>query len=190
MAEAFDFFDAVAFPWVIVVEAAYSDDPADRGNWTGGARGYGELKGTKYGISAKSYPHIDIKNLTLDEASAIYRRDYWGAVRGAEMPRPIALAVFDAAVLHGVDRASKWLQRSLGVVVDGIIGPVTIEATRTAVISRVLPEFQSWRGAHIAAQHDDHYVRGWLHRLFRLDLACVRLVSGSLTSLTKSEGIE
>ena len=49
-------------------EGGYQDNPADPGNWTGGKVGHGVMKGTKYGISAESYPHLDIKNLTVVEA--------------------------------------------------------------------------------------------------------------------------
>lgn len=41
-----------AFDRLIGHEGGYSDDPTDNGNWTGGKRGAGLLKGTKYGIGA------------------------------------------------------------------------------------------------------------------------------------------
>jgi len=50
--------------------------PEDDSNCAGSKQGRGELKGTKYGIAAKSYPHLDIKNLTLDQAKAIYMQDF------------------------------------------------------------------------------------------------------------------
>ena len=49
-----------AFDIIVGVEGGFSLDPNDPGNWTGGKRGVGELKGTRWGISAKSYPHLDI----------------------------------------------------------------------------------------------------------------------------------
>lgn len=93
-------------------EGGYTDDPNDRGNWTSGKVGVGELKGTKYGISAASYPHLDIKNLTIDQAKEIYRKSYWEAVSGDSRPFPEALAVFDFAVNSGVRRALEmWNQK-------------------------------------------------------------------------------
>lgn len=32
---------------------------------------------TKFGITKRSYPHLNIRDLTLDDARAIYRRDFW-----------------------------------------------------------------------------------------------------------------
>lgn len=91
-------------------EGEYQNHPQDIGNWTGCAVGKGELKGTKYGISACSYPELDIENLTREQARAIYRRDYWQASGAAQLPWPANLLVMDTAVLHGVGTAQKWLK--------------------------------------------------------------------------------
>ena len=50
----------LAIPRVITNEGGYVNDPDDPG---------GE---TKYGISKRSYPALDIKNLTVEQATAIY----------------------------------------------------------------------------------------------------------------------
>ena len=60
-------------------EGGFTIDRNDPGNWTGGKVGKGKLKGTKYGIAANTYPKLDIKNLTVAQAEAIYKRDYWDA---------------------------------------------------------------------------------------------------------------
>lgn len=99
-----------------ISEGGYVNDPVDPG---------GE---TKYGISKRSYPDVDIKNLTWDKAAAIYKRDYWDAVRGDDLPSGVDLVAFDAAVNSGVSRGAKWLQKAVGVTQDGRIGPVTIDA--------------------------------------------------------------
>ena len=89
-------------------EGNYTDNPEDHGNWTGGKKGVGELKGTKYGISAASYPHLDIRNLTMQQADDIYYRDYWLASGADKLPWPYALFAFDTAVLHGVGTSRAW----------------------------------------------------------------------------------
>jgi hypothetical protein len=90
-------------------EGGYQNIHNDAGNWTGGAVGVGELKGTKYGITAASYPHLDIKNLTPEQAERIYRADYWQASGANTLSWPACLLVFDTAVLHGVGTAKAWL---------------------------------------------------------------------------------
>jgi hypothetical protein len=91
--------------FILKIEGGFQNDPNDPGNWTGGAVGIGELKGTKYGISAASYPDLDIVNLTVPEASVIYERDYWRESGADELPWPLCLAHCDLAVNGGVGRA-------------------------------------------------------------------------------------
>lgn len=109
-------------------EGNYSNDPRDPGNWTGGKVGVGELKGTKYGVSAKSYPHLDIINLTLAEAKVIAKRDYWDLVRGDDLPPAVAHAIFDTAYNQGVGAAIILFQKAVKVTPDGNFGPLTLQA--------------------------------------------------------------
>ncbi len=117
-----------AHAFVAAHEGGFQADPRDPGNWTGGGVGRGECRGTNWGISARAYPAVDIRALTREQAAALYRRDYWDRVRGDELPPPLALLVYDFAVLAGVSRAAKTLQRVLGVAQDGVIGPATLAA--------------------------------------------------------------
>jgi lysozyme family protein len=98
-----------AFSHVIGNEGGFADNQLDPGNWTSGKAGVGECRGTKFGISAHAYPNVDIRNITLDEARAIYRRDYWDKVQADTLPGPLALLAFDAAVNNGIGRAGQWL---------------------------------------------------------------------------------
>lgn len=90
-------------------EGGYQNNPNDIGNWTGCAVGVGINKGTKFGISACAYPELDIVNLTMQQADAIYFRDYWQASGADKMAWPYCLIVFDTSVLHGVGAAQTWL---------------------------------------------------------------------------------
>ena len=116
------YFDE-CFERLIGHEGGYVNNPRDPG---------GE---TKYGISKRAYPAVDIKGLTLDGAKAIYRRDYWGRARCDDLPRNVAFDVFDAAVNSGPGQAVRWLQRAVGVADDGQAGPVTL-----AAVGRIDPE--------------------------------------------------
>lgn len=82
---------------------------------------------TKYGITARDFPHLDIKNLTIEQAKAIYRDKYWNKVRGDRINnQDIANQVFDFAVNAGYSRATKTIQELLKIKVDGIFGEQTI----------------------------------------------------------------
>lgn len=89
-------------------------NPNDPGNWTGGRKGVGQLKGTKYGIAANTYPHLDIKNLTLEQADAIYIRDYWPKAWGDSWPEGFDQVTYDATVNSGPGRGPLWTCRALG----------------------------------------------------------------------------
>lgn len=93
-----NFEKAVAF--VLSHEGLYSNNPADPG---------GE---TKYGISKRAHPDMDIKNLTLDEAKAIYRNGYWDDCNCDMLPYPFDVAIFDTAVNMGKTAALKIKGRS------------------------------------------------------------------------------
>lgn len=158
---------AISFTLSDRIEGEFSLDPKDRGNWTGGKVGEGELVGTKHGISAAAYPQLDIKSLTKSQAVDIYWRDYWMPIRGSELPPRVAGVVFDAAVNHGVAGAAKQLQRAVGVEDDGIIGPRTLAAARNReqddVIAAALQErVFAWMKAPSWKDHG----RGWIRRGF------------------------
>lgn len=100
MATDADFTRALNF--TLQWEGGYVNDPADPG---------GE---TKYGISKRSYPWLDIAGLTREQAAGIYYHDYWVPSGAARLAMPLAQVVFDAAVQHGVARAQQWLTQSQG----------------------------------------------------------------------------
>ncbi len=123
-----------AFDLLIGSEGGYTCDTRDNGNWTGGRPGAGTLKGTKYGISAYSYPAVDIKNLTLEEAKSLNKRDFWEPLRLDELPESVRFDLYDLAFNTSApghpDQAVKLLQNALGVVVDGKLGPKTLAAAQ------------------------------------------------------------
>lgn len=153
----------MAFERLIGHEGKFTDDPLDPGNWTGGRCGVGELKGTKYGISAKSYPHLDIRNLTLEQAKAIYLRDFWNLLSKAHAA--IKFQFFDACVNHGFGNGVRMLQRAVGVADDGQWGPVSQAALDRMELNDVLLRFVGHRLKFWASlEKFDTYGRGWTRR--------------------------
>lgn len=112
------FTDALAL--VLKHEGGYVNHPEDPG---------GE---TKYGISKRAYPDLDIAGLTEEQAGEIYLRDYWMPIKAPELPLPVALMTFDAAVNMGLKRAAQFAQRCAGATDDGLIGPVSIACINEA----------------------------------------------------------
>lgn len=81
--------------------------------------GYRDLKG----LSRRS-----VRMIEDHELQEIYRKQYWNAIRGDELPIGVDLVVFDQAVNSGPVQSGKWLQRALGVTADGHIGAATLDA--------------------------------------------------------------
>ena len=107
---------------VLEHEGGYVNHPSDPG---------GE---TKYGISKRAYPDVDIAELTKDDAADIYKRDYWDRIKGDDLPVGVACVVMDYAVNSGISRASKALQSVCGIANgDGIIGPASLNAVWVTV---------------------------------------------------------
>jgi len=155
-----------AFRRVIGHEGAYQNIPNDRGNWTGGKKGRGINKGTKYGISAMSYPNLDIKNLTLDEAKAIYKQDYWDKLGLDKLPTCLHFYMFDAAVNSGIGNAARFLQRAVKVVDDGRIGKITLKAVHATGESQLVLAYNGHRlkfMTHISVWRT--YGKGWARRI-------------------------
>lgn len=150
--------------------------------WEGGEGGATSLPGdpgglTRWGISQRAYPGLDIAALTREEAAAIYRRDYWEPARCERFPPPLALALFDAAVMHGVPRAAELLQRALQVDVDGILGPATITTAWQRPVRPTLVQFLGHRG--VLYDRDSQDWLGWYARL--CDLAIEAMAGWPLT---------
>lgn len=99
-----------AVNFVLHHEGGYSNHEKDPG---------GE---TKFGISKRAYPDLDIAALTREQAIEIYRRDYWNKLP-ANLPPRLACLMFDTAVNAGHGRAVRLLQSAVGVTPDGVFGP-------------------------------------------------------------------
>lgn len=149
----------------IELEGGFTDHPDDRGNYTPS----GELKGTKYGISARAYPSLDIKNLSYEEAYKIYELDYWDKVVKIHYPREIKPMMFDMAVNHGINGANKILQRAAKVKADGIIGPVTMLAVKNVTITDLALE-RCKRFALITEKRPKNlvFLKGWINRVIEM----------------------
>jgi lysozyme family protein len=163
-----------AIGYVLAEEGGFTAKESDTGNWTGGKIGKGVLKGTKYGISAASYPDEDIRNLTKERAKLLFKRDFWDKIKGDQLPVLICLHVLDFAVNAGVPVAIRELQRAAGVTVDGLIGPKTLKAA-ASVTPWKYSEMRIWHYTSLAKKKAAYreFLAGWLLRNQKITRVCL-----------------
>lgn len=153
------------FERVIGHEGRYTNNPKDPGNWTGGKVGVGELKGTKWGLAAASYPTWDIENLTLEEAYKEYS-NWWQELKLNEYPKVMQYQMFDAAFNHGKRRANKLLQQAVGAKQDGIIGKRTMAKLASKSEHDLVLLFLSARlWFYTDLTHFAEFGKGWSRRV-------------------------
>ncbi len=155
----------LAIRHVLDVEGGYVDNPYDRGGKT------------KFGISQRQYPHLNIQALTLDQAIEIYRKDYWIQYDCHNLPPAFGVFLFDSVVNHNPKTAVRFIQRALRITSDGIIGPHTLGAARRA---SVMPGFDEifamaftyradyYHDLMVANRSQERFALGWFKRLFKL----------------------
>ena len=161
-------------------EGGFQNDPHDPGNWTGGKIGAGQLVGTNYGISAASYPWLDIRSLTPERAAAIYEHDYWLHLSGDILSIGADLMTFDFGVNAGWMRSAKFLQAIVRVDQDGAVGPLTLAATRALPPDMLVSSLSAAQEAYyLSLANFPRYGAGWLARLVRRQKLAAALVGKS-----------
>ena len=143
---------------VLKHEGGYVNDPTDMG---------GE---TKYGITKRFYPDIDIKNLTKEQAKEIYKQDYWDKNRVESLPQELWYIFFDMCINMGRGTAVKILQRSANskgrnIGVDGGLGPATIGALKGVEVERVRAYRVKYYSDLVTKRPEqDKFYFGWFRR--------------------------
>ncbi len=143
---------------VLEHEGGYVNDPKDLG---------GE---TKYGITKRFYPDIDIKNLTIEQATEIYKKDYWDKNKVESLPQNLWHIYFDMCVNMGKRTAVKVLQRAAvnkgkNIEVDGGLGPMTIGALKGVELDRVRAFRVKYYVDLITARPEqEKFYLGWFRR--------------------------
>ena len=143
---------------VLEHEGGYVNDPKDLG---------GE---TKYGITKRFYPDVDIKKLTIEQATDIYKSDYWDKNKVESLPQNLWHIYFDMCVNMGKRTAVKVLQRAANnkgknIDVDGGLGPATIGALKGVELDRVRAFRVKYYVDLITARPEqEKFFLGWFRR--------------------------
>lgn len=116
----------VSLRMVLAHEGGWADDPQD----PGGATMKGVTIGTFRAFKGPQATKAELRAISDADLRAIYRRQYWDAARGDDLPAGLDYFMFDYAVNSGPGQAVRHLQRVLGVQQDGIVGLKTLDVLR------------------------------------------------------------
>lgn len=165
---------------VLAMEGGWTDDPHDPGGPTN--KGitlavYARERGVE--VTTETLPDLksDLRAIPDTLVRSIYDARYWQPARCQALRPSLALMHFDASVNHGVGAAARFLQETLGVEVDGEIGPITLGAARTADPRQALARYAAIRRRRYRAlPHFWRFGRGWLRRVDATLAAATSLV--------------
>ena len=150
-----DFQKSIKF--VLDAEGGYTNDPDDLG---------GE---TNYGIDKRSHPDVNMKELTIDEATDIYFTEYWVRFNCEQFIWPLDCVYFDCCVNTGQKQSNRFLQRAVGTEPDGIIGPKTLASVQRSdsykLANKVIDQRQTfYENLAYNKASLKKFLKGWTNR--------------------------
>jgi lysozyme family protein len=147
---------------VLKHEGGYVNHPND----PGGPTNKGVTLATMRRYVDRSATVDDLKRISDAQVATIYRRQYWNAVKGDELPDGVDYAVFDFAVNSGPARAIKTLQLTVDARTDGKIGPLTLAAVANADSATVIRGLCNNRFTFLRALKTwSTFGKGWSRRV-------------------------
>lgn len=170
-------FDA-SFARIIKSEGGYVNDPADRG----GETNLGVTIGAWGAYLNRAIQPGEMKALTQETVKPFYKSMYWDKVKGDDLPIGVDYAVFDFSVNAGVGRAAKFLQRAVGALDDGAIGPGTLALVAKITPGKLLQNFAEQKEAFYNTLADKNptqqkFLKGWLARVDHVQTAATSMLA-------------
>lgn len=163
-----------ALKLVLKHEGGWADHPKD----PGGATMKGVTIGTFRAYVKPNATKAELRAITDEQLATVYRRHYWDAVLGAELPDGVDYAVFDFAVNSGPKRAAQYLQGVVGVSQDGRIGPATLKAVRSFPHAKVINDLCDARMSFLKRLKTwPTFRKGWSSRVSGVRSEALKMIS-------------
>lgn len=168
-----------ALKLLLVSEGGYTNDPHD----PGGATNYGIIQ-TEYNAwrESKGLGTQSVRLIEGLEVEAIYRHQYADPLHFDDLPAGLDYAVFDYGVNSGIRHAAQVLQRQVGTVPDGVIGLLTLAATKKLYLQNPVDMISAYCVARLAFLKGlntwRYFGRGWGSRVTRVKLDAINMLKG------------
>jgi lysozyme family protein len=165
---------------VLQSEGLYVNDPHD----AGGETMRGVTRNAWAGWLKRPIADGEMAKLTVEDVTPFYKALYWDKARCSELPLGVDYCVFDASVNAGVGGGIKLLQKAIGCVPDGSIGPNTMKAIQEADAKGIIEKFATAKEEfyHEIVEHKPDqvkYLNGWLDRVKRVKTTALGMINGN-----------
>jgi len=147
---------------VLQHEGGYVNHPSD----PGGRTNLGVTQRVWEEYVGHPVDEAEMRSLTKEMVSPLYRKEYWDAVRGDQLPSGADYLAFDFAVNAGAFRSIKTIQRALKITADGVIGPVTVKAIQDTNAEDFINNFSAAKESfYRSLTNFPTFGKGWLNRV-------------------------
>ncbi len=170
----------------LIYEGGFGRTRGDRGDWTSGQIGVGELKGTAWGIAAMTFkdrglpPDTDLSKMTKAQAIALYRKKEWPECAGNEMPMGFDQITYDGTVNSGRGRGVPWVGRAVNcptptnaLAVAKSAAALSFDSRRKAVKAACAARSSFLNGLSGAY---NQFKKGWATRVAGMEAIGVKMV--------------
>jgi lysozyme family protein len=162
-----------SFKLMLASEGGYVNHPSD----PGGRTNLGVTQATWENWIGRQSDESEMRSLTSDKVEPMYRKKFWDAVRGDELPTGIDYLTFDFAVNAGVGRSIKTLQTAAGTTPDGALGPITMSAVQAADPVILIIEFSHAKEDFYRSLNTFNvFGKGWLNRVAKVRAEALKMV--------------
>ena len=152
---------ALSLEYVLKNEGGYVNDPRDPGGET-------MMGVTKAAWSTWLKRHIEdgeMAKLTVADITPFYKALYWDKCCN-QLTTGIDYMAFDASVNMGVGQSIRLLQKSLGCVPDGVIGPNTMKLINESKVNDMIDKYSTQKEMfYKSLALYNTFGKGWLSRV-------------------------
>jgi len=163
-----------SFELMLKSEGGFVNHPSDPGGMTN----LGVTKATWENWVGRESDEAEMRSLTPEKVEPLYKKKFFDAVRGDELPVGLDYLLFDFAVNAGAGRAIKTLQSAVGVTPDGGFGPLTMAAVQAIEPQELIERFsQAKEDFYRSLNTFNVFGKGWLNRVADVKLKATGMLA-------------
>jgi lysozyme family protein len=147
---------------VLKSEGGYVNNPKD----PGGETMMGVTKAAWSTYLKRPIEDGEMAKLAVADITPFYKALYWDKSKCPDLPTGIDYMAFDGSVNMGVGQSIRLLQKSLGCVPDGVIGPNTMKLINETDVSNMIDKYSAQKELfYRSLALFSEFGKGWLARV-------------------------